>query len=186
MAVRIVLDGPSRGAGPRLGRVLAVVAGLPLVVAGVAGLYGIILIGIFLVYVSPGPAKDQRDAILTGAVCAAAALAGLGLGLRLLRGRRRLVLFLRRFGFDDATRAVSFAAAGAIGRSWRLVTLDDDKVRAVGGASGPRRLAGVTALTRAGAAGLRGVVDAHPQHGQPHRRRRERAAGRAMRRASPM
>jgi hypothetical protein len=146
MAVRIVLDGPGRGAGPRLGRVLGVVAGLPLIVAGVAGLYGVILIGIFFIYVKPDQAKDQRDAILTGAVCAAAALIGLGLGLRLLRGRRRLVLFLRRFGFDDATRAVSFAATGAIGRSWRLVTLDDDRVKAVGGATGPRRLAGVTAL----------------------------------------
>jgi hypothetical protein len=146
MAVRIVLDGPGRGVGPRLGRALGVVAGLPLIVAGVAGLYGVILIGIFFIYVKPDQAKDQRDAILTGAVCAAAALIGLGLGLRLLRGRRRLVLFLRRFGFDDATRAVSFAAAGAIGRSWRLVTLDDEKVTAVGGATGPRRLAGVTAL----------------------------------------
>jgi hypothetical protein len=146
MAVRIVLDGPGRGVGPRLGRALGVVAGLPLLVAGVAGLYGVILIGIFFIYVKPDQAKDQRDAIVTGAVCAAAALIGLGLGLRLLRGRRRLVLFLRRFGFDDATRAVSFAAAGAIGRSWRLVTLDDEKVTAVGGATGPRRLAGVTAL----------------------------------------
>jgi hypothetical protein len=146
MAVRIVLDGPGRGAGPRLGRVLGVVAGLPLIVAGVAGLYGVILIGVFFIYTSPVPAKDQRDAILTGAGCAAAALVGLGLGLRLLRGRRRLVLFLRRFGFDDATRAVSFAATKAIGRSWRLVTLDDDRVRAVGGATGPRRLAGLTAL----------------------------------------
>jgi hypothetical protein len=146
MAVRIVLDGPGRGAGPRLGRALGVVAGLLLIVAGVAGLYGVILIGIFFIYVHPDQAKDQRDAILTGAVCAAAALIGLGLGLRLLRGRRRLVLFLRRFGFDDATRAVSFAAAGAIGRSWRLVTLDDARVKAVGGATGPRRLAGVTAL----------------------------------------
>jgi hypothetical protein len=146
MAVRIVLDGPGRGVGLRLGRALGVVAGLPLIVAGVAGLYGVILIGVFFIYVKPDQAKDQHDAIVTGAVCAAAALIGLGLGLRLLRGRRRLVLFLRRFGFDDATRAVSFAAAGAIGRSWRLVTLDDEKVTAVGGATGPRRLAGVTAL----------------------------------------
>jgi hypothetical protein len=146
MAVRIVLDGPSRGVGLRLGRVLAVIVSLPLMVAGVAGLYGVILIGIFFAYTSPVPAKDQHDAILTGAVCAVAALVGLGLGLRLLRGRRRLVLFLRRFGFDDATRAVSFAATKAIGRSWRLVTLDDDKVKAVGASTGPRRLAGVTAL----------------------------------------
>lgn len=146
MAVRILLDGPSRAVGPRLARVLAVVAGLPLIAVGVVGLYGVILVAIFFIYTSPVTAKDQRDAVLTAAVCATAALAGLGLGLRLLRGRRRLVLFLRRFGFDDATRAVSFAATRAIGRSWRLVTLDDEKIKAVGGATGPRWLTGVTAL----------------------------------------
>jgi hypothetical protein len=148
MAVRILLDGPSRAVGPRLARVLAVVVGLLLIVVGVVGLYGVILVaaGFIYRYRSPLTAKEQREVLLTAAVCATAALAGLGLGLRLLRGRRRLVLFLRRFGFGDATRAVSFAATRAIGRSWRLVTLDDERVKAVGGATGPRWLAGVTAL----------------------------------------
>ena len=81
MAVRIVLDGPSRGVGLRLGRVLAVIVSLPLMVAGVAGLYGVILIGIFFAYTSPVPAKDQHDAITrappsssasTGSGCCAA------------------------------------------------------------------------------------------------------------------
>ena len=80
MAVRISLDGPGRDVGPRLGRALGVVLGLPLIVAGVAGLYGVILVGIFFVYVSPDSATDRRDAILTGAVCAAAALIGPGTG----------------------------------------------------------------------------------------------------------
>ena len=148
MAVRILLDGPSRAVGPRLARVLAVVVGLLLIVVGVVGLYGVILVAAVFIYRyrSPLTAKEQREVLLAAAVCAAAALVGLGLGLRLLRGRRRLVLFLRRFGFGDATRAVSFAVTRAIGRSWRLVTLDDEKVKAVGGATGPRWLAGVTAL----------------------------------------
>jgi hypothetical protein len=51
------------------------------------------------------------------------------------------VLFLRRFGFSDATRTMSFAANGVIGRSWRLVTLDDAAVTAVGGPRAPRQLA---------------------------------------------
>ncbi|MEW8102774.1 MAG: hypothetical protein AB2785_13535, partial [Candidatus Thiodiazotropha endolucinida] len=46
----------------------------------------------------------------------------------LIRGRRRLVLFLRRFGYDEATEALSFAAASTMGQRWRLVTLDDTTV----------------------------------------------------------
>ena len=70
------------------------VACLPLIAAGVVGLYGVILIAIFFIYTSSSSltakesssltakesssltAKDQRDAVLTAAVCAAAALAG--------------------------------------------------------------------------------------------------------------
>ena len=54
----------------------------------------------------------------------------LGLG-GLLRKRPRLVLFLRRFGNREATRAVT-VAAGEVGRSWRLVTLDDAQIAPVG------------------------------------------------------
>jgi len=70
-------------------------------------------------------------------------------GLWLIRGKRRLVLFLRRFGFVEATQAVTFAAAKALGRSWRLVTLDDAEVAPVGTGRGLRWLsiaAGVAAV----------------------------------------
>ena len=49
----------------------------------------------------------------------------------MLRRRRHAVLFLRRFGYDDATRIVTSALA-VLGRSWRVVTLDDSDVQAVG------------------------------------------------------
>ncbi|MEW6154210.1 MAG: hypothetical protein AB1673_09520 [Actinomycetota bacterium] len=53
-------------------------------------------------------------------------------GTRLVRGRRHAALFLRRFGFTDATEALSTAVARGLGRRWRLVTLDDQKVAPVG------------------------------------------------------
>ena len=56
----------------------------------------------------------------------------LRLGLSLLRGRRQSALFLRRFGFTDATEALSTAVTRSLGRRWRLVTLDDSKVAPVG------------------------------------------------------
>jgi hypothetical protein len=141
MTVRILLDSPRRPAGPRLARILAILLSLPVIGVGVVGLY---VIGTFVLlsFVSPGAtAKQQLETALIELVCTIVALACLGLGLRLLRGKRRLVLFLRRFGFADATRAVSFAATKATGRSWRLVTLDDEKVKAVGGPATGRRLA---------------------------------------------
>ena len=72
---------------------------------------------------------------------------GLVIGLRLLRGKRKLVLYLRRFGYEEATRAVTFAAVKTIGRSWRLVTLDDSEIAPVGVPTLTRR------LFRAGAVG---------------------------------
>lgn len=59
-------------------------------------------------------------------------------GHRLIRGTRRLVLFLRRFGFIDATQALTFALATAIGKSWRVVTLDDVQVAPLGVKGGIR------------------------------------------------
>ena len=64
----------------------------------------------------------------------------LALGLRVVRGRRQLVVFLRKFGFNDASRALTFAVSGALGRRWRLVTLDDSQIEAVG-VSGRTRVA---------------------------------------------
>ncbi len=84
------------------------------------------------------------------------ALVGLGLGLRLIRGRRQLVLFLRRFGYDEATAAVSFAAASSMGQRWRLVTLDDNQIAPVLGLKTRGRLLGLLRwlLLAAVAAGL--------------------------------
>jgi len=146
VAVRILLDGPRRPAGPRLARTLALVIGLPLILAGVVGWAGFAAVAVVLAG-SSSPAANLRDSLPAAAVFPVAALIGLPLGIRLLRGKRRIVLFLRRFGFADATKALSYAASAVIGRSARLVTLDDAHVKAVGGPAAPRRLAGLVIVT---------------------------------------
>lgn len=146
MTVRILLDGPNRPAGPRMARALAVVISLPLILAGVIGWAGFAAMA-YLFATSSTPATDLRNSMPAAAVFPAAALIGLPLGIRLLRGKRRVVLFLRRFGFADATKALSYAANAVIGRSARLVTFDDAKVKAVGGPAAPRRLAGLVIVT---------------------------------------
>ena len=60
------------------------------------------------------------------------------LGRRLVRRRRKTVLFLRRFGYDDATRAI-LAATESVGRTWRVVTLDDSSIQPVEAAPRLRR-----------------------------------------------
>ncbi|MEJ2453500.1 MAG: hypothetical protein P8103_05020 [Candidatus Thiodiazotropha sp.] len=72
---------------------------------------------------------SEQVAIFLGA--AVIAVVGLTLGLKLIRGRRRLVLFLRRFGYDQATKVLSFAATSAMGQRWRLATLDDNEIAPV-------------------------------------------------------
>ncbi|WP_369160016.1 hypothetical protein [Candidatus Thiodiazotropha sp. LNASS1] len=87
----------------------------------------------------PDMESDQAVVFLIATVIA---VVGLTLGLRLIRGRRRLVLFLRRFGYDEATEALSFAAASAMGQRWRLVTLDDSEVAPVLGNETQGRILG--------------------------------------------
>lgn len=60
------------------------------------------------------------------------AILGVKYGRRLVRGRRGLVLFLRRFGYDGSMKVVTYAVAETIGAAWRLVTLDDDEIAPVG------------------------------------------------------
>lgn len=62
---------------------------------------------------------------------------GWATGRYLLRGRRGTALWLRRFRFDEATRVVS-ASLDYIGRSWRVVTLDDAETESVGVSAGLR------------------------------------------------
>lgn len=129
---RIISEVPPPAWGPRAGRSLATLAGYLLVL--VALLLATPALGLVLLI---GIAAATGGAIEAVAVLALIALAVgafllLRLGLRIARGRRHLVLFLRRFGFDDASSTLTVAASGAMGRRWRLVTLDDSEIEAVG------------------------------------------------------
>jgi len=141
MGVRILLDGPARDPARRLGRAVAVTASVPLLLVGVIGLVVLGYLVVMLVTNSVARSDQSRAAGYTAWAVVAAVL-GLWLGLRLLRGRRRTILFLRRFGYVDATQAVSFAAVTALGGAWRLVTFDDELATGVGGRTAPRRASG--------------------------------------------
>ena len=89
---------------------------------------------LFAVFAATGSDVSAPPATTVLAVIGAA-VAGIVLwilGAKLLRGRPRTVLFLRRFGFDQAKDFISHAAAQALGRRWRLVTLDDLATTPVG------------------------------------------------------
>jgi hypothetical protein len=81
----------------------------------------------------------------------AVALVGIRLGPRVLRGRRHLVLFLRRFRNRTAVDAVTLAVARYIGRSRRVITLDDSVVAPIGLTPGTKRMFDL------GSAGKRGL-----------------------------
>lgn len=152
MAVAVVFDHPRRHLGTRLGAQATaaagvLVTGLGLTVGTAATVGAVLLLGALAGGALPADvlatlppqvaslAADRAADLVPQAVRVAVALVVAAVlvraGLALLRRRRRAVLFLRRFGFDDATRAVT-AATGALGRSWRLVTLDDSAVEPVG------------------------------------------------------
>lgn len=90
----------------------------------------------------PWPAADVpvREIVLAWAVTTPIAVSGLRVGLRLLRRNRTLVLFLRKFGYDAAQSAVTFAVLRTIGASWRVVTLDDAEMVPIGVPEGTRRV----------------------------------------------
>ena len=54
------------------------------------------------------------------------------LGIQIKQTQKRFILFLRRFGFQEATRSVSYAVDKAIGTRWRVATLDDSAVASLG------------------------------------------------------
>jgi hypothetical protein len=133
MAVRVTLDHPHRHLGRRVWRRVTVVIGALLVVAGTAATIVAV------------PANVLTLAwLLDGDV-------GLSRGMRVIRRGRALVLFLRRFGYDDAQIAVTFAVTRSIGHSWRIVTLDDAEIEAVGVATGTRWIFGAVRLLGRGA-----------------------------------
>ncbi|MEZ0447416.1 hypothetical protein [Cellulomonas sp. ICMP 17802] len=172
MSVRVVFDVPARGSSRSASASAASLTGVLLMGVGIAGVCGVVAVVVVLGAVvglgfaaslvdgldpdgrwAPGwvrsaqPVDPQtlvEPAVRLG-LGLAASLAVLWLGLVLLRRRRHAVLFLRRFGYDDATRVVT-AALAVLGRSWRVVTLDDSDVRAVGA-----RRSGVTMFSRSAA-----------------------------------
>jgi hypothetical protein len=149
-----VLDHPQRHLGLRLWRrisdltgtlllVLGLTASLPAAPASLAVLS--FVIGWATTDASdpdPWPAADVpvQEIVLAWAVTTPIAIGGLRIGLRLLRRNRTLVLFLRKFGYDDAQNAVTFAVLRTIGASWRVVTLDDAEMVPIGIPEGTRRV----------------------------------------------
>jgi hypothetical protein len=147
MAVTVVVDVPGPGrlarGGAGLARAAGIVVGGLLVLIGLSPLVVLFLLIVVGLPVAMGeallghqvpPASGGED--LAGVWLAVSAVAllmvvSLTVGIRLLRGRRRLVLFLRRFGHTAATHVVTVATASLGGR-WRLVTLDDASVAPVG------------------------------------------------------
>lgn len=139
MSVRIVHDVPAgRLPWQRLSRLLLSLLGAVFVVAGLlAAVWPVLLVVIVVDTTIRRETLDVKGSDLAGtAVLAVAALLLLWLGTKLVRGRRRLGLYLRKFGFADTTRTVSQALRSAVGRSVRLVTLDDSQVAPVGVGAG--------------------------------------------------
>ena len=152
--IHVVLDHQRRHLGRRVWRRLSVLLGSLLVVLGLSA--SLLALPASLAVASfvagwattepsdpdPWPAPDVpvREIVLVWLVTTPLAIGGLRWGLRLVRGHRTLVLFLRRFGHDDAQNAVAFAVLQTIGGSWRVVTLDDAEMTPIGIPSGARYL----------------------------------------------
>jgi hypothetical protein len=101
-----------------------------------------ILAGLLVVAAGQGDPSGRRQPqpngppLLVLVVALSVALLAAILSGRVGRRRHGLVLYLRRFGYADATEAVTRAVVGSLGRSWRLVTLDDARTSPIG--LGPR------------------------------------------------
>jgi hypothetical protein len=145
MSFTIVLDQAAagqragRGAKVALGGLLlavGVVAAVPCFVLTFGGLCYVI---VELLSSGDGPIPDAWTGPLWAGWAVSCGLTAvlLPLGVRLVRGDRRLALFLRRFGHTEATDAMTFASA-RIGSAWRLVTLDDAQIAPIGVGRGSR------------------------------------------------
>jgi hypothetical protein len=132
MPMNIVREYPgSAGRLRRVASALATIAGGVLILAGLlAAVLPILYLAVAVASLGLGGRGPAPDVQITVYAVAAATLVSLGLWL--VRGKRQLVLFLRRFGFVEATQAVTFAVVRALGAHWRLVTLDDSEVSPVG------------------------------------------------------
>ena len=151
---QIILNHPESGPsntvqqtlGRTFGRLLIAIALLATTVAVPAT---IMVVGLALTWIGGGspatPQQSQWDVsttplVLSWAISMAIVAVALKSGLWLVRRDRGMALFLRRFRYDDATRAVSFAVNTKIGSRWRLVTLDDAAIAPIGPSAAAKRL----------------------------------------------
>jgi hypothetical protein len=141
--MRIVFDHPSRRILSEIGRWIGRLAGSLLVVIGLLATVlaipgGLVTLADVLNHFQTPPEQlFEPDfplrAVEAGFVLTVViAVVALRSGRNLIRGRRSIVLFLRRFGYDGSMQVVTYAVANTIGTSWRLVTLDDDEIAPVG------------------------------------------------------
>jgi hypothetical protein len=151
--IRIVFDHPAGHIGRRLWRAISTAAGAVLVSVGLTASIPAVpatlaVVSLVIGWVAtdpddpdpwPPPDAPVREVVLVWALTTPLAVVGIKHGLRLLRRHRMLVLFLRRFGHDEAQSAVTFAVVQMIGASWRVVTLDDAEMAPLGVADGTRR-----------------------------------------------
>jgi hypothetical protein len=143
VAIEIVEDVPSgRLAWHQFVRFFAVLLGAALVVIGLsaAALPLLTVAALVMLLASGDTPSDITNDWQPLAISAVVAWIGLWLGVRLIRGRRRLGLYLRKFGFAGTTQTVSRALRSAVGRSTRLVTLDDSATPPIGVGAGRRVL----------------------------------------------
>jgi hypothetical protein len=143
MPVRVVFDHTRTHITSQFIRHLSWLAGVLLLGAGllaaVAAIPLSLVVAVHIVaYVQRDPSQTfppdfpLRELETGFALSLLMAFVGLRYGLRVVRGTRRTVLFLRRFGFDGAQQVVTFAVVSTIGGVWRLVTLDDAEMAPVG------------------------------------------------------
>ena len=132
MAFTVVLDVPGgltrrtvRGLRMLFGTVAMTVGSLSLLVASVLTFGSLLML--FGAFENPGWDWWWPALWLSWI----AGVAATWLGGSLLAGQRRLALLLRRFRRTETTDVIS-AAVRRFGLVWRLVTLDDDEVRATG------------------------------------------------------
>ena len=142
----VVLDPAKRHLGRRLWRRISGAIGGLLVTVGLTASIpavpaNLAVIGIVLGWLTTEPSDPDafppedlplREIFLAWAVTTPVAIAGVKGGLRLLRRNRTLILFLRRFGHNDAQSAVTFAVLQTIGAFCRVVTLDDAEMTPIG------------------------------------------------------
>lgn len=133
MTVRVVFDEPRRYLPRRiLRRTAATLGGVMLTVGYLMYIpMAALLLGV-IISAFHGWDGDLAIAFL---LSLGLVVTGCGSGFHLVRGRRGVVLFLRRFRHGEAIDAVTWAVR-RIGHTWRVVTLDDATIEAVGVAPG--------------------------------------------------